>query len=98
MCKRLCNARLPITTISAFSGVNEGRAANNQPIRFYFRTYLVERFFEPYDFMGCFMKENASSATNTIGLFFGSPEVTPNESLEAGKNLGFGIWKISTIV
>ena len=44
------------------------------------------------------MKENASSATNTIGLFFGSPEVTPNESLEAGKNLGFGIWKISTIV
>ena len=44
--------------------------------------------------MQCFVRGNASSATNTIGIFFGLPAVTQNGSLVAGKGLGSRRFKI----
>ena len=43
--------------------------------------------------MQCFVKWNASSATNTIGILF-LPAVTQNGSLVAGKGLGSRRFKI----
>ena len=44
--------------------------------------------------MECFMRGNASSATNTIGIFFGLLVVPQNGSLVAGKGLGSGRFKL----
>ena len=108
---RLCNTRLAITAISAFSGVNEACVANNLNLLDYIPNAFSlilrkheqrqsktlsssERFFRPYDFMQCFVRGNASSATSTTGIFFDSPAVTQNGSLVAGKGLGSGRFKL----
>ena len=44
--------------------------------------------------MQCFVRGNASSATNTIGIFFCSPVRNQNGSLEAGNGLGSGRFKL----
>ena len=90
---RLCNARLVITAIFAFSGVNEARVTNNLNLLDYipneFSLILWKRE-QPYGFMQCFMRGNASSATSNIGIFFVSPVGTQSGSLEAGKGLASG--------
>ena len=45
-------------------------------------------------FMQFFVRGNVSLATNGSGIFFGLPVVTQNGSLEAGRGLGSGIFKL----
>ena len=44
--------------------------------------------------MQCFVRGNALSATNTIGILFCSPVLNQNGSLEAGNGSGFGRFKL----